>query len=207
VLVPASVFNEDLERGPVPFGLRDPDPPAPVTDLMGAFRLDGVPSGTYKVLAAFENDDLVRDPDSSIAGTAIQEVNVTLGQTTTVDTAFKITAALDVVGPGAEEPEAVMDTPTFIWADDSSEDFYELVVFDALGELVWEQPMLPGVSGSATVEVPYGGPALTPGMYYQFRATSFRNPPGGAVAVSRTEDLRGVFYFGEPAEQEACEPE
>jgi hypothetical protein len=132
---------------------------------------------------------------------------VTLGQITTVDTAFKITTALDVIGPGAEEPEAVMDTPTLIWADDSSEDFYELVVYDALGEIVWEQPMLPGVSGSPNVEVPYGGPALTPGMYYQFRATSFRNPPGGAVAVSRTEDLRGVFYFGEPAEQEACEPE
>ena len=32
-------------------------------------------------------------------------------------------------------------------------------------------------------------------MYYQFRATSFRK---GSTAISRTEDLRGVFVFGSP---------
>jgi hypothetical protein len=49
-------------------------------------------------------------------------------------------------------------------------------------------------SGGSTVSVDYGGP-LEPGMYYQFRATSWRqagnNPPG---PISNTEDLRGVFY-------------
>jgi hypothetical protein len=36
-------------------------------------------------------------------------------------------------------------------------------VFDVFGALVWENAMVPGVSGSKTVEVPYQGPALTPG--------------------------------------------
>ena len=44
-----------------------------------------------------------------------------------------------------------------------------------------------------TVEVTYGGPALTSGMYYQFRVTSFKDTPNGSTALSRTEDLRGVF--------------
>jgi hypothetical protein len=204
VLVPSSLFNENLERGPVPFGLREPDPPLPVADLMGAFTLDGVPSGTYKVLAAFENDDLVRDPDTSIAGTEIQEVTVTFGQLVTAESTFKITSALELFGPGAEAPELVDGPPTLSWADDSSEDFYEVKVFDALGETVWEDAMIPGVSGSDTVDVPYGGPALVSGMYYQFRATSLRDTVDGLVPISRTEDLRGVFFFGEPPAPEEC---
>jgi hypothetical protein len=44
-------------------------------------------------------------------------------------------------------------------------------------------------------------------MYYQFRATSFRNQPGGEVLyISRTEDLRGVFVTGEAEPAEDCEP-
>ncbi len=38
------------------------------------------------------------------------------------------------------------------------------------------------------------GPALVPGMYYQFRATSIK----AGIAISRTEDLRGVFYLPKP---------
>ena len=41
--------------------------------------------------------------------------------------------------------------------------------------------------------VPYGGP-MEPGMYYQFRATSWRTPGGMPGPISTTEDLRGVFY-------------
>lgn len=52
---------------------------------------------------------------------------------------------------------------------------------------------MPGVSGSKTVEVPYEGPALTPGFYYQFRAISLKDPD---TAISQTEDLRGVFIAG-----------
>jgi hypothetical protein len=194
VLVPTSVFNTNLLRGPVPFGLRAPDPGID-PDVGGAFTISGVPAGTYKVLAAFENDGLVRDPDLTIGGTSLVEITVEAGRDTALPESFKITGALAVVSPGKEVPEVVKGTPTFVFADDSSEDYYIVRVFDVFGAVVWEQPMVPGVSGSATVEVPYEGPALTPGGYYQFRAISAREK-GGGTAISATEDLRGVFIAG-----------
>jgi hypothetical protein len=193
VLVPVSVYIETLERGPVPAGLRAPTPPdAP--SISSAFEISGVPSGTYKVLAAFENDLLVRDPDESIGGTSIQEITVDFGANLAVDASFKVTQALAVESPGADAPEYVSSAPTFVWEDDSSEDGYELVVYDALGELVWEDLEIPNVTGNKTVERAYDGPALQDGMYYQFRVTSVKD----GTYISRTEDLRGVFVFGTP---------
>ena len=75
---------------------------------------------------------------------------------------------------------------------------------NAFGDLVWclsrdtimmgcDGPEVPSVNGD-DVTVAYGGP-LEPGMYYQFRATSWRQAgmqsPG---PISTTEDLRGVFF-------------
>lgn len=194
VLVPTSVYDPLLERGAVPFGLRAPDPGLD-PNVAGSFTIVGVPAGDYQVLAAFENDDLVRDPDSGIAGTELQHVAVPDTQAVTLAESFKVTEALAVLGPGAETAEAVTTPPTLRWADDSSEDRYELRVVDAFGTLVWEVLDVPGVSGSDAVEVPYAGPALTPGMYYQFRATSIRETPNKSSPISRTEDLRGVFVF------------
>jgi hypothetical protein len=148
------------------------------------------------VLAAFENDDLVRDPDESIGGTQIVHIEVpdsNMGNTITISTGFKVTEALAVVSPGKDAPEQVTSpTPTFIWADDSSEKAYEVIVRDAYGELIWSDE-IDGVSGSATVEHIYAGPALEEGMYYQFKATS-KNESGGD-SLSTTEDLRGVFFL------------
>ena len=62
-------------------------------------------------------------------------------------------------------------------------------MFDALGQLVW-MTTIPGSSG-ADPELAYGGPALMSGMTYQFRVTSLKN----SVPISRTEDLRGVFFL------------
>lgn len=194
VLIPAAVYNEGLERGPVPLGLRAPEAPeAPSVD--GAFEIAGVPPGRYKVLAAFENDDLVRDPDEGISGTDIVEIEVAAADVD-LDESFKITEGLAIFSPGAEAPELVAGTPTFIFADDSSEDRFELIVLDAFGEIVWEDLAVPGVSGSDTVDVEYGGPALESGRYYQFRATSIKENPNSVSAISRTEDLRGVFIAG-----------
>lgn len=193
VLVPAAVYNETLERGPVPFGLRAPEPGFE-PDVSGGFSIAGVPDGTYKVLAAFENDALVRDPDESIAGTDIVEITVA-GADQDVAEGFKVTEALEVISPGAEDPEQVSGTPTFVWVDDSSEDRYEIRVYSALGDEIWLEENVPGGNGGE-VEVEYGGPPLENGMYYQFRVTSWKDSPQGASALSRTEDLRGVFFVG-----------
>ncbi|MBL9104434.1 MAG: carboxypeptidase regulatory-like domain-containing protein [Myxococcales bacterium] len=201
VLVPASVYSAALERGPVPLGLRDPPPPA-APDVTGAFALSGVPDGTYKVLVAFENDFLVRDPDSNIAGTQIQEIVVAGGAPVQVAESFKVTGALTIRGPGADGPEEVEAVPTFTWADDSSEDGYTVAVHDALGGEVWTHEM-PGGNGG-DVSLAYGGPALLPGMYYQFRVTSWREKMGARTDISRTEDLRGVFVHGEAPPMEEC---
>jgi Carboxypeptidase regulatory-like domain len=192
VLVVASTFNDVTLRGDVPPGLRAPRSGAP--NVSGSFTIDNVPDGTYKVLAAFENDGLVRDPDPNIAGTQIVEVTVA-GNATSLPNSFKITGALDVVSPGGgNDPTFVAGTPSFIWADDSSEDYYVLDVFDTEGNIVWSDPDIPGVSGSPTVSVVYGGPALTFGHAYQFRATSWRSSGGQDPGpIAGTEDLKGVF--------------
>ena len=100
--------------------------------------------------------------------------------------------SLAVESPGADSPEPVSGTPTFVFADDSSEDYYIVRVFDIFGQMIWEEPMVPAVMGAKTVQVQYAGPALTAGLYYQFRAISMRSKAGGS-AISQTEDLRGVF--------------
>lgn len=186
VLVVESTFNAALARGEVPPGLRA----YPVT---GKYSFEQVPAGDYIVLAAFENDELVRDPDESIGGTELQHVTVA---GSTVDVAgFKITGALDVVGPGATGPELVSGDLAFEWADDSSEDGYELTVLDTFGVEVWKDTEVPRVTGSASVTHAYGGDPLAPG-YYQFRAVSWREEKTDArTYISATEDLKGVFII------------
>ena len=183
ILVVEETFQEDVARGEAPPGLR-------AFPVSGNFAIPNVPDGKYVVLAAFENDDLVRDPDTSIGGTEIVHITVNGDNFDTGDS-FKVTEALAVVSPGADEIETVSGTPTFSWADDSSEDSYTVVVYDALGNLIWEEEGIAGPGGNADAEVEYGGPALEPGMIYQFRATSIKD----GVPISQTEDLRGVFLY------------
>lgn len=191
LLVLKSTFRMALERGEVPRGLR-------VGNISGNFTIPNVPDGEYTVLASFENDNGVRDPDPNISGTQI--VNITVpaaggNRSVVLSMGFKVTNALAVRGPGRDEPEAITTpTPMLSWADDSSEDGYQVQVFDAFGSMVWANMSLPRVTGNPSVSVAYGGPALTPGMYYQFRATSIK----AGAPISRTEDLRGVFYLPKP---------
>jgi len=193
VLVPESTFNETFVKGEVPPGLRAPAPPEDPT-ITNAFTIEGVPDGRYVVLAAFENDILVRDPDPSIAGTQILHLQVPEGSSYNINigSSFKVTEALVIVAPGAMEPEGITGNPDFIWRDDSSETRYSLVVYNAFGEEVWKNDSLPRVTGSENVTVPYAGSPLQPGMYYQFKATSWRD----TGPISQTEDLLGVFYTG-----------
>jgi hypothetical protein len=197
ILVVESTFDDALVRGDVPPGLRAPEPGTD-PDVTGAFSIDGVPDGRYVALAAFEDDFLVRDPDTSIGGTQIVHLEVANGALVSAPPSFKVTGALDVVSPGADGPEVVTSaTPTFTWVDDSSEVAYDVTVLDAFGVEVW-RTTIPGVSGSPTVSVVYGqaggtpasAPALQSGMYYQFRVLSRKN---GGSPISQTEDLKGVF--------------
>ncbi|MBW2376975.1 MAG: hypothetical protein JRF55_13485 [Deltaproteobacteria bacterium] len=188
ILVVESTFDETLARGETPPGLRAPEGTELVSS--GSWVIEGVPAGKYKVLGAFENDRLVRDPDFGQGNTEIVRVEVTDGQSVEAPS-FKITGSLDVISPGAEGPEEVTGTPVFSWVDDSGEDRYHIVVFDTFGELIWSDPDIPGSSGSDP-EVMYGGPALESGMFYQFRVTSF---DGNDRPLSMTEDLKGVFFL------------
>ena len=191
VLALESTFAEAAGRGTVPPGLR-------VGEIEGTFTIENVPDGRYVVLAAFENDGLVRDPDQTIGGTEIVRIEVPdpeLGNTVTLPEGFKVTGALEVMEPGAEGPQEVTtSTPTFEWEDDSSEEGYEIHVFDAFGDEVWSDEIGP-ISGSDTVTHTYAGPPLEPGMFYQFRITSFRERDLDRTAISTTEDLKGVFFY------------
>ena len=92
ILAVKSTFVETSGKGEVPPGLR-------VGDISGEFSIDGVPDGSYVVLAAFENDNLVRDPDESIGGTELIELEMpdADGNRTITLPGFKVTEALDVV--------------------------------------------------------------------------------------------------------------
>jgi hypothetical protein len=195
VLAVRSTFSETFGRGDVPAGLRDPREGPPNVTAASGFTITDIPDGTYVILAAFENDGGVRDPDTNIGGTAT--LTVTLPQDgvndVTLTDSFKVTQALEVFSPGATGPEAVTEPPLISWEDDSSEVYHQLQVFDAYGNVVWEVPMITGPAGSAPVTRMYEGP-LESGMYYQFRATAWREPGGTPAPTSRTEDLLGVFY-------------
>lgn len=183
ILVVESTFNAMLARGETPPGLRAPDPGTAPT-IGGAFSIAGVPAGRYVVLAGFENDSLVRD-ESGIGGTSIVHQEVVAGQDIEIADSFKVTGSVDIVGPGASEPELVTATPTFTWYDDSSEDRYAITVFDSYGNIVWEAE-----NPKSIVTLTYAGPALEAGMYYQFRVASIKDP---SEVISRSEDLKGVF--------------
>jgi hypothetical protein len=185
ILVVESTFDPTLLRGDSPAGLRAPGP-AVAPDVTGAFRIEGVPAGRYVVLAGFENDHLVRDT-SEIGGTDIVHTEVVAGQDLVIEDNFKVTGAVDLVGPGADGPEVVTGTPTFRWVDDTSENRYLVTVFDAYGKQVWQHEEPSGAHDPSTV---YAGPALVPGMTYQFRVVSIKDP---AEVLSYSEELRGVF--------------
>jgi hypothetical protein len=187
VLVVASTFNEALARGEGPPGLRAPRSGMP--SVSGPFTITDVPDGRYVVLAAFENDGLVRDPDTAIGGTQIQRIEVgPASRQVSLASGFKVTGGLAVVRPGAgDSPEPIAGPPTFVWKDDASEDHYALEVVDNHGTVVWRNDNVPRANGGE-VSIPYAGPALAKGPLYQFRVTSFRR---GTVPISQTEDLRG----------------
>lgn len=192
LLVPEVLFEPMSARGESPAGMR-------ADDVTGAFAIDGVPPGRFVALAAFENDGLVRDPDTAIAGTDIVVFETTVqGGELPLGEQFKITGALDVVSPGAAGMDTVDTLPiTFQWKDDSSEKGYDLVVYDAYGNVAHQADDLPSVSGGKDGNPLYVWQGLdaVPGMIYQFRVRSWRGDTWDKTYISQTEDLKGLFLF------------
>ncbi|MGV3623435.1 MAG: hypothetical protein ACO1OB_21625 [Archangium sp.] len=185
VLALESTFIEALGRGEVPPGLRAPEGGAS-PNVTGAWTIRGIPDGRYVVLAAFENDDNVRDPDPGIAGTEIQRLTVSNGQMSgATSPAFKVTSAVELESPGRTGIDETSATPTFAWKKYPNADAYVLTVFDGLGNLLWTHDIADGNANSAT----YAGPALSAGNYFQWRITGMRK----GAPTSHSEELRGLF--------------
>lgn len=190
VLVVESTFIETLGRGEVPPGLRAPEG-GTAPNVTGAFTISGIPDGKYVVLAAFENDGNVRDPDPGISGTQIQRITVANGALSpAVSPAFKVTAAVNLVSPGRDGVADTSATPTFTWDVYSNADGYQLRVYDSLGVQQWELIIV----GKDTVTARYAGPALTAGRYYQWKVVAYRR----LAPTSQTEELRGLFRVSDP---------
>ncbi len=191
VLVVESTFNATLIRGEVPPGLRAPNPGI-APNVTGAWSIDGVPDGKYVVLAAFENDGDVRDPDPNIAGTQIQHIVVSGGAVVNgVQPSFKVTSAVKMVFPGAADTmDATSSSPVFTWQAYPSSRTYDVVLFDTFGNQVWSRTGLIAVtSGNNSVSYDGATPLLS-GRIYQWRATARGN---AGNPISLTEELRGLF--------------
>ncbi len=183
ILAVKDTFVVNAARGEAPPGLR-------AAGVNGSFSIPKVPDGTYVVLAAFENDGLVRDPDVNIGGTAIVEVTVT-GPDVSLAQNFKVTAALEVFAP--KDGQSASSVPLFSFEDDSSEETYTVWLFDVLGNEIWRKENIAGPKGSKPVDVSFDGDVTTlkSGSFYQFRAVSIK----AGSAISATEDLKGVFFY------------
>ncbi len=190
VMAIESTFIEVLARGDLVSGLRAPETGGPT--LTGSYSISGIPDGKYVVLAAFENDGNVRDPDPNISGTQLAHVTVSNG-VASVNPSFKVTGAIETVSPGASDTiEEIAGTPTFTWKPYSSAKTYDLVVFSSSGVKVWGNPAVLDVKNAAgNIAVAYGGLVpLKPGLIYQWRATALGN---AGNPISLTEDLKGLF--------------
>lgn len=191
VLLVESTFNASLVRGEEPPGLRAPDPGI-APNVTSAWSVAGVPDGRYVVLAAFENDGDVRDPDPNIAGTQIPHIVVSGGAVVNgVQPSFKVTGAVSVVSPGAGDAmDLASAQPTFTWQTYPSAKTYDVTLFDAMGRVVWSQGGLPAATGQNNTTTYNGSTPLSSGKVYQWRAMARGN---AGNPISLTEELRGVF--------------
>jgi hypothetical protein len=192
-LVVQSTYDAALDRGESPPGLVAQVPPGGST-----YAFTGVPDGTYTALAAFGIDGDVRD-ESGVGNTAPVQLTVQGGALQGAPAQFKLVGAVALtsidgvaVGSGGVPVSIASATPAFVWAKApsySSAATFDSEVLDAFGTSLWTTSQ-PG-SGAGPFTSTYAGPALQSGMYYQLRVTA---RDGVGNPLSRTEDLRGVFF-------------
>jgi hypothetical protein len=190
VVIVESTFNPILVRGEEPPGLRAPDPGI-APNVTNAWSITGVPDGRYVVLAAFENDGDVLDPDPNIAGTQIQHIAVSGGAVVNgVQPSFKVTSAVSMVSPGpGDAMDLAPSQPTFTWQAYPSAHTYDLALFDAMGTVVWSKIGLIAINGQNTATYD-GSTPLGSGKVYQWRSLARGN---AGNPISHTEELRGIF--------------
>jgi len=163
------------------------DPAAPTAEIVpgtqrslpsaGSFTVEGVPPGRYVVLAGFGIDGFQR---------AFTSIEVAASDVTVPP--LTLAPALPILSPGANGPEALAVRPTIAWQAAGATD-YHVEVSDGRGVVIWDRFM----PGSAT-SVAYDG-SFTPGGFYQAHVTA---RDGAGMPLSRTDELRGVFYLPLP---------
>lgn len=213
ILAVASTFDPATARGTAPAGFR-------VGNVDNTWALAGIPDGTYRVLAAFETDQYVRDP-SDIGGTAVPEFTVADGVATPSTLGiFKVTAAVQLLSPlpavggaCAQVSQSPLPlplpaggciaaaTPTIAWMKYPSTLFYRVTVVDAFGTVAWEADVAPpngaefvayGEVSAKVIGTLTPAVALQAGMTYQARVRAWKT---ATETISASEDLLGVFTW------------
>ena len=182
------------------------------TDVNNNYTMSGLPNGDFEIIASMLNDGNVIDPDEAVTqGDPL--VTVTNGVVDPSTRSFKITGAVVMDTPSTPANNVVPEltaTPTFTWHSESSyssaSDF-AIEVINESGDTVWGgfgglDPVegVPTVTVSGgTYTIPYAGPALQSGRYYQLRIYAMKDDndailyPNGYKLISVTENLDGVF--------------
>lgn len=208
ILVVESTYFEDSDKvmvgGETPPGLR-----ADVT--ANSWTITDVPPGDYAVLAAYENDDNVRDPDQNQAGTDIWHITVTPGGTiSAID--FKVTDAVPLGALGTAGPSG-FDTfnalPIQIgWSTYSgANEGYVVRIYDTNGTQVHQVHLTGMQTMTYSWDGSYdGGGSIVEGGVYQVRiiavagVTVSATYPDGLKYLSTSEDLKGVFLYDTAAQ-------
>lgn len=197
-LVVDSTYATTLDRGESPPGLTVPG-------FFGGnpgYHFTGVPDGTYRVLAAFGVDGLVRDVSGG-GNTESPRVTVAGGVLQGEPPGFTICRAVHLVSiggvPVGADPVVVVSTqtPEFHWVKESSysaTETFRVQVFDVYGALAWTRDVT-GVTTDGLARYGTLGSAALPlvaGRPYQLRIRAY---DGAASQLSQTEDLAGVFVW------------
>ncbi|MBI5068340.1 MAG: carboxypeptidase regulatory-like domain-containing protein [Deltaproteobacteria bacterium] len=193
-LAVASTYLASLDRGETPPGL------VARVATGSTYAFQGVPDGTYRVLASFDVDGAVRDVSGG-GNTDSPTVTVSGGAVQGAVPGFKLCGAVDLTSIDGQTslgtaPVALTHAaPAFVWQRQStyaSAAYYRIQVIDALGQPTWEVEQ---AATAGTNQVTYAGPALAPGMYYQLRIQALDGASSDPLTVqlSQTEDLKGVF--------------
>lgn len=185
-LVPAATFSPAFWRGALVPGLGAP-PPGTAPNVTGEYTIQGVPAGTYVVVAAVGLDGLVQDPVARAQGTVGPVVTVDAGLAAAAEV-VKITHALEILAPGAGGPEELQGDVRLSWRDEPAEDRYQVTVVGSDGAVVWQTSEPAHDTDDPSVK--YGGPDFAVGGVYQLRVTALH----GGTPIAASEDQAGIFF-------------